>query len=83
MFLSGCRRRSGYAGYGQGMAKNPVIFSMANPTPEIMPDEARKAGAKVIGNGRSDYANQINNVLAFSGISAAHWMSGRVTSTTQ
>lgn len=50
------------------MAKDPVIFAMANPVPEIMPDEAVKAGAKVIGTGRSDYANQINNVLAFPGI---------------
>jgi malate dehydrogenase (oxaloacetate-decarboxylating) len=50
------------------MAKDPVIFAMANPVPEIMPDEAQKAGAKVIGTGRSDFANQINNVLAFPGI---------------
>lgn len=50
------------------MAKDPVIFAMANPVPEIMPDEAIKAGAKVIGTGRSDFANQINNVLAFPGI---------------
>lgn len=50
------------------MAKDPVIFAMANPIPEIMPDEAKEAGAKVIGTGRSDFANQINNVLAFPGI---------------
>jgi malate dehydrogenase (oxaloacetate-decarboxylating) len=50
------------------MAKNPIIFAMANPTPEIMPDEAFEAGAKVVGTGRSDFANQINNVLAFPGI---------------
>lgn len=50
------------------MAENPVIFAMANPVPEIMPDDARKAGAKVIGTGRSDFPNQINNVLAFPGI---------------
>lgn len=50
------------------MAKDPIIFAMANPTPEIMPEEAKEAGAKVIGSGRSDYANQINNVLAFPGI---------------
>lgn len=50
------------------MAKDPVIFAMANPTPEIMPDEAIKAGVKVMGTGRSDFANQINNVLAFPGI---------------
>lgn len=52
----------------QSMAKDPIIFAMANPTPEIMPDEARAAGARVIGTGRSDFANQINNVLAFPGI---------------
>lgn len=50
------------------MAKDPIIFAMANPVPEIMPDEAREAGAAVIGTGRSDFANQINNVLAFPGI---------------
>ncbi len=52
----------------KSMAKDPVIFAMANPVPEIMPDEAREAGAKVVGTGRSDFANQINNVLAFPGI---------------
>jgi malate dehydrogenase (oxaloacetate-decarboxylating) len=52
----------------RSMAKDAIIFAMANPIPEIMPDEARKAGAKVIGTGRSDFANQINNVLAFPGI---------------
>lgn len=50
------------------MAKDPIIFAMANPTPEIMPDEAKEAGASVVGTGRSDFANQINNVLAFPGI---------------
>ena len=50
------------------MAKDPIVFAMANPTPEIMPDEARAAGAAVVGTGRSDYPNQINNVLAFPGI---------------
>ncbi|NJD01184.1 MAG: NAD-dependent malic enzyme [Ruminiclostridium sp.] len=50
------------------MAKDPIIFAMANPVPEIMPQDAKSAGAKVIGTGRSDYANQINNVLAFPGI---------------
>lgn len=50
------------------MAKDPIIFAMANPTPEIMPDEAKEAGAKVVGTGRSDFPNQINNVLAFPGI---------------
>ncbi len=52
----------------RGMAKNPILFPMANPTPEIMPDLAKEAGAAVIGTGRSDFANQINNVLAFPGI---------------
>lgn len=50
------------------MAKDAVIFAMANPTPEITPDEAKAAGARVVGTGRSDYANQINNVLAFPGV---------------
>ena len=50
------------------MAPNPILFPMANPTPEIMPEEARAAGAAVIGTGRSDFPNQINNVLAFPGI---------------
>lgn len=50
------------------MNQNPIIFAMANPTPEIMPNEAKKGGASVIGTGRSDFPNQINNVLAFPGI---------------
>ncbi len=50
------------------MAPDSAVFAMANPTPEIMPDKALKAGAKVVGTGRSDFANQINNVLAFPGI---------------
>ncbi|MCI9669593.1 MAG: NAD-dependent malic enzyme [Oscillospiraceae bacterium] len=50
------------------MAKDPVVFAMANPVPEIMPEEAKKAGVAVIGTGRSDFPNQINNVLAFPGI---------------
>jgi len=50
------------------MAKNPLIFAMANPVPEIMPGEAIAAGALVVGTGRSDFRNQINNVLAFPGI---------------
>jgi malate dehydrogenase (oxaloacetate-decarboxylating) len=50
------------------MAPDPIIFAMANPVPEIMPAEAKAAGVKVIGTGRSDFANQINNVLAFPGI---------------
>lgn len=50
------------------MNANPILFPMANPTPEIMPDLAREAGAAVVGTGRSDFPNQINNVLAFPGI---------------
>ncbi|MEM1484089.1 NADP-dependent malic enzyme [Oscillospiraceae bacterium PP1C4] len=50
------------------MAKDPIIFAMANPTPEIMPDEAKAGGAAVVGTGRSDFPNQINNVLVFPGI---------------
>ena len=50
------------------MARDPIVFPMANPTPEIMPDEAKAAGARIVGTGRSDYPNQINNVLAFPGI---------------
>ncbi len=50
------------------MAKDAIVFPMANPTPEIMPDEALAAGARVVGTGRSDFPNQINNVLAFPGI---------------
>ena len=50
------------------MAKDPIIFAMANPTPEIFPDEAIAAGAAVVGTGRSDFPNQINNVLGFPGI---------------
>lgn len=52
----------------RSMAKDPIIFACANPTPEIFPDEAQAAGAAVISTGRSDFPNQINNVLAFPGI---------------
>ena len=52
----------------RSMAADPIVFAMANPTPEIMPDQALAAGAKVVGTGRSDFPNQINNVLAFPGI---------------
>ena len=52
----------------RSMAKDPILFTMANPVPEIMPDEAKAAGAAVVGTGRSDFPNQINNVLAFPGI---------------
>jgi malate dehydrogenase (oxaloacetate-decarboxylating) len=52
----------------KSMAKDPIIFAMSNPVPEIMPDLAKQAGASVVGTGRSDFPNQINNVLAFPGI---------------
>ena len=50
------------------MHKDPIVLAMANPTPEIMPDEAKAAGARIVGTGRSDFPNQINNVVAFPGI---------------
>lgn len=52
----------------QKMNKRPIVFAMSNPVPEIMPEEAKKGGAEIIATGRSDYPNQINNVLAFPGI---------------
>ena len=52
----------------RSMAPDSIVFPMANPTPEIMPDLAKKAGARIVGTGRSDFPNQINNVLAFPGI---------------
>ncbi len=52
----------------RSMDKNAIIFAMANPVPEIMPDEAKKAGAVIVATGRSDFANQVNNALAFPGI---------------
>ena len=52
----------------KSMAPDPIIFAMANPVPEIMPDEAKAAGVRIMGTGRSDFPNQINNVLAFPGI---------------
>jgi len=52
----------------QTMARDPIIFAMANPTPEIMPEIAIEGGARIVGTGRSDYPNQVNNVLAFPGI---------------
>lgn len=52
----------------RSMAKDPIVFVMANPVPEIMPDIAKEAGAKVVGTGRSDFPNQVNNVIAFPGI---------------
>ncbi len=50
------------------MARDPIVFAMANPSPEILPEDAKAAGARVVGTGRSDYPNQINNVLAFPGV---------------
>jgi len=52
----------------KSMNKNPIVFALANPVPEIMPEDAKNAGAAIVGSGRSDYPNQINNVLAFPGI---------------
>jgi malate dehydrogenase (oxaloacetate-decarboxylating) len=52
----------------RSMNADPMIFAMANPTPEIMPDDAKAAGAKIVGTGRSDFPNQINNVLVFPGL---------------
>ncbi len=52
----------------KSMNKDPIIFAMANPNPEIMPEEAKAVGARVVGTGRSDFPNQVNNVLAFPGI---------------
>ena len=65
------------------MAKDPIIFACANPTPEIFPDEALAAGAAVVSTGRSDFPNQVNNVLCFPGISAEPWMCGHPTSMTK
>ncbi len=56
------------AGMVASMAADPIVFAMANPTPEIMPEEAKKGGVRVMATGRSDYPNQINNVLVFPGI---------------
>ena len=50
------------------MNSDAILFAMANPVPEIMPDLAKKAGARVVGTGRSDFPNQVNNVVAFPGI---------------
>ena len=63
----------------RSMNKAPIVFPMANPTPEIMPDLARAAGAAVIGTGRSDFPNQINNVLAFPGIFRGALDAGAIT----
>ena len=64
------------------MNKDAILFAMANPTPEIMPDLAKKAGAKVVGTGRSDFPNQVNNVVAFPGIFKGA-LEGRATKITE
>ena len=64
------------------MAKDPILFPMANPVPEIMPDVAKAAGAKVVGTGRSDFPNQVNNVIAFPGIFKGA-LEGRATQITE
>ena len=64
------------------MNKDAIIFAMANPVPEIMPDLAKKAGARVVGTGRSDFPNQVNNVVAFPGIFKGA-LEGRATQITE
>ena len=64
------------------MNKDAFIFAMANPVPEIMPDLAKAAGAKVVGTGRSDFPNQVNNVVAFPGIFKGA-LEGRATQITE
>ena len=54
------------------MNRDSILFAMANPVPEIMPDVAKAAGARVVGTGRSDFPNQVNNVVAFPGIFKVH-----------
>lgn len=64
------------------MAKDSILFAMANPVPEIMPDAAKAAGAKIVGTGRSDFPNQVNNVVAFPGIFKGA-LEGRATQITE
>lgn len=66
----------------QSMAPDSILFAMANPTPEIMPDVAKEAGARIVGTGRSDFPNQINNVVAFPGIFKGA-LEGRATQITE
>ncbi len=68
IFLGVSQPRTVTAEMVRSMAKGAILFAMANPTPEIMPDEAKKGGARVVATGRSDFPNQINNSLAFPGI---------------
>ena len=64
------------------MNRDAILFAMANPVPEIMPDLAKEAGAKVVGTGRSDFPNQVNNVVAFPGIFKGA-LEGRATQITE
>ena len=64
------------------MNKDAILFAMANPVPEIMPDAAKAAGARVVGTGRSDFPNQVNNVIAFPGIFKGA-LEGRATQITE
>ena len=64
------------------MNKDSILFAMANPVPEIMPDLAKAAGARVVGTGRSDFPNQVNNVLIFPGIFRGA-LEGRATAITE
>ena len=64
------------------MNKDSILFAMANPVPEIMPDVARAAGARIVGTGRSDFPNQVNNVIAFPGIFKGA-LEGRATQITE
>ena len=66
----------------QTMNQDAIIFAMANPVPEIMPDVAKSAGARVVGTGRSDFPNQVNNVVAFPGIFKGA-LEGRATQITE
>jgi malate dehydrogenase (oxaloacetate-decarboxylating) len=66
----------------KSMNKDAIIFAMANPTPEIMPNEAKAAGARIVGTGRSDFPNQVNNVVAFPGIFKGA-LEGRATTITE
>ena len=65
------------------MNKDSILFAMANPVPEIMPDVAKAAGARVVGTGRSDFPNQVNNVIAFPGIFQKGALEGRATQITE
>ena len=68
--------------FRSSMNKDSILFAMANPVPEIMPDVAKAAGARVVGTGRSDFPNQVNNVIAFPGIFKGA-LEGRATQITE